>query len=73
MIADFIVDPEELKRVKIIDPVIIQFIDISNINFLGGTGILMTKTGFKFIITKNLAEQLIENKSAIRINNTHFM
>lgn len=66
MIVDFIVDPEELKQVKILQPIVIKFIDISNVNFLGETGKRMALAGFKFIVTEKLAEQLIKNKCAIR-------
>ena len=36
--ANFIVDPDDLKKVIISDPVSIRFIDPSRINFLGETG-----------------------------------
>ena len=65
--ANFIVDPEELKKVIISNPVTIKFIDISKIDFLGETGLKMASAGFKFIVTQKLAEKLIKEKIAIII------
>ena len=63
--ADFIVDPKYLKKVVVKDPVAIKFVDISNIKFLGETGKKMALAGFRFFVTKNLADKLVENKEAI--------
>jgi hypothetical protein len=63
--ADFIVDSEYLKKVIIKDPVAIKFIDISNIKFLGETGKKMALAGFKFFVTKKLADKLVQNKEAV--------
>lgn len=63
--ADFIVDPEYLKKVIVKNPVYIKFIDISNVKFLGDTGKKMALEGYKFIVTKDLANKLIENKDAV--------
>ena len=67
MIVDFIIDPEELKKVEILQPIVIKFIDISKIDFLGETGKRMALAGFKFIVTEKFAEPLIKNKYAIRV------
>ena len=63
--ADFIVDPQDLKKVIVKNPVTIKFVDISNITFLGETGKKMALAGFKFFVTKKLADKLVENKEAI--------
>ena len=63
--AEFIVDPEYLKKVIVKDPIPIKFIDISNVKFLGETGKKMALSGFTFFVTKELANKLIENKEAI--------
>ena len=63
--ANFIVDPDELKKVIILNPVTIKFIDISKIDFLGETGLKMASAGFKFIVTRKLADKLIKEKIAI--------
>ena len=63
--ADFIVDPEYLKKVIIKDQVAIKFVDISNIKFLGETGKKMALAGFKFFVTKKLADKLVQNKEAV--------
>jgi hypothetical protein len=65
--ADFIVDSEYLKNVNVEDPVAVQFINISNITFLGATGKKMAKAGFKFFITRKLAEKLVKDKAAIYV------
>ena len=65
--SNFIVDPEHLKNVIVEDPVAIKFVNISNVTFLGETGKKMAKAGFKFIVTRKLAEELIKNKEAIYI------
>jgi hypothetical protein len=65
--ANFIVDPDDLKKVIISDPVSIRFIDPSRINFLGETGMKMAYAGFKFIVTKTMAKDLIENNIAVKI------
>ena len=66
--ANFIVDPAELKKVIILNPVTIKFIDISKIDFLGETGLKMAASGFKFIVTQKLAEKLIKEKIAISLS-----
>ena len=50
--ANFIVDPNDLKKVVVPDAITIKFIDISRINFLGETGKKMALAGFKFLVTK---------------------
>jgi hypothetical protein len=65
--ADFIVDPECLKKVKVEDPVAVKIINISNITFLGDTGKKMAKAGFTFLITRKLAEKLVKDKDAIYV------
>ena len=64
--ANFIVDPNDLKKVVVPDAITIKFIDISRINFLGETGKKMALTGFKFLVTKKLAEKLIKDKIAVK-------
>ena len=63
--ANFIIDPDELKKVIIPNPVPIKFIDISKIDFLG---LKMAASGFKFIVTQKLAEKLIKEKIAISLS-----
>ena len=63
--ANFIVDPNELKKVIVPESIGIKFIDISKIDFLGETGLKMAKAGFRFLVTKQLAEKLIKSKIAI--------
>jgi len=63
--ANFIIDPDELKKVIIPNPVPIKFIDISKIDFLG---LKMAASGFKFIVTRKLAEKLIKDKIAISLS-----
>ena len=63
--ANFIIDPDELKKVIIPNPVPIKFIDISKIDFLG---LKMAASGFKFIVTRKLAEKLIKEKIAISLS-----
>jgi len=63
--ANFIVDPEDLKKVIVPHPVAITFIDISKIKFLGETGMKMAAAGFRFFVTKKLAEELIKENIAI--------
>ena len=63
--ANFIVDPNDLKKVVVPDAITIKFIDISRINFLGETGKKMALAGFKFLVTKKLAEKLIKDKIAV--------
>jgi len=65
--ADFIVDPEYLKKVKVEDAVAVKIINISNITFLGETGKKMAEAGFKFLITRKLAEKLVKDKDAIYV------
>ena len=65
--ADFIVDPEYLKKVKVEDPVAVKIINISNITFLGETGKKMAEAGFKFFFTRKLAEKLVRDKDAIYV------
>jgi len=68
--ANFMVDQEDLKKVKISEPTVIKFINTSNINFLGETGMKMASAGFKFIVTKKLAEELIKDKIAVELNDS---
>lgn len=67
--AEFIVDPEHLKKVFVKDSIPIKFTDISNITFLGETGKKMALAGFTFLVTKNLADKLIKNKEAVIYEN----
>ena len=64
--ANFIVDPDDLKKVIVPHPIVITFIDISKITFLGETGMKMAAAGFRFLVTKKLAEKLIKQKIAIQ-------
>ena len=61
--ANFIIDPDELKKVIIPNPT--KFIDIAKIDFLG---LKMAASGFKFIVTRKLAEKLIKDKIAISLS-----
>jgi len=62
--ANFIVDPNDLKKVIVPQPIAITFIDISKIDFLGETGMKMARAGFRFFVTKKLAEKLIKENIA---------
>ncbi len=63
--ANFIVDPDDLKKVVVPKPVAVRFIDTSKINFLGETGLKMASAGFRFLVTEELAKKLIEDNVAI--------
>ena len=54
-------DPEYLKKVKVEDPVAVKIINVSNITFLGETGKKMAEAGFKFLISRKLAERLVRD------------
>ena len=66
--ANFIVDPDDLKKVIVPQAIAITFIDISKIDFLGETGMKMAAAGFRFFVTKKLAEKLIQQNIAIAQN-----
>ena len=66
--ANFIIDPQDLKKVVVPQPIVIKFINPSKIDFLGETGMKMAKAGFRFFITKPIAEQLIKDNIAIEDN-----
>ncbi len=68
--ANFIVDPEHLKRVHVPHPVSIMFIDLTKVDFLGETGKTMALEGFRFLVTSELAHKLLDNGSAIRYPDT---
>jgi hypothetical protein len=66
IVADFIVDPNHLKRVHVPCPVPIKFVDLTNVDFLGETGRRMALAGFRFFVSAPLARKLLSNGSAVR-------
>lgn len=65
VIANFIVAPDDLRKVYVPQPVAIQFVDLTLVDFLGETGVQMAEAGFKFLVTQKLAQKLIKDGSAI--------
>jgi hypothetical protein len=59
--ANFIVHPDDLRRVRVERPTLVRFVEskVDAVGFLGETGKAMASAGFRFIVTKVVADRLV--------------